>query len=413
MQRQLAYLNAKSPYYKALFQKQRLDVSKLKLLTDLQHIPVTTKQDLQLQNADFLCVEKNQIVDYVTTSGTLGEPVTFMLSKNDLSRLAYNEYLTFDTVGCGAGDVLQLMTTIDRMFMAGLAYYLGAQERGMSVARVGNGIPQLQWSTIRNIQPTVAICVPSFLLKLVEYAEENGIDHTSSFGKAICIGEPLRTNSFELNMLGQRIADKWEGLQLFSTYASTEMQSAFTECEHGKGGHHQPELIIVELLDEDDMPVAEGESGEVTITTLGVEAMPLLRFKTGDICHMHTERCACGRNTIRLSPILGRKGQMIKFKGTTLYPPALYDVLDKISGVRNYIIEVYTNDIGTDEILVRVGSDRKGDEFEKLIKDSFRSRVRVAPTVVFENIDYIAQLQQPLTSRKATKFFDRRQAKNS
>ena len=83
--------------------------------------------------------------------------------------------------------------------------------------------------------------------------------------------------------------------------------------------------------------------------------MPLLRFKTGDICYHYTEPCACGRNTIRLSSILGRKGQMIKYKGTTLYPPALFDILDNIPHIKNYIVEVYTNELGTDEILIRIG----------------------------------------------------------
>jgi len=137
----------------------------------------------------------------------------------------------------------------------------------------------------------------------------------------------------------------------------------------------QPELIIVEFLDDNNRPVAEGEAGEVTITTLGVEGMPLLRFKTGDICYHHTEPCACGRNTIRLSSILGRKGQMIKYKGTTLYPPALFDILDNIPSVKNYIIEVYTNELGTDEILIRIGSENRSEGFAKEIKDLFRSKV--------------------------------------
>ena len=93
--------------------------------------------------------------------------------------------------------------------------------------------------------------------------------------------------------------------------------------------------------------------------------MPLLRFKTGDVCYHHTAPCACGRNTIRLSSILGRKGQMIKYKGTTLYPPALFDILDNIPLVKNYIIEVYTNELGTDEILIRIGSENRSENFAK------------------------------------------------
>lgn len=171
------------------------------------------------------------------------------------------------------------------------------------------------------------------------------------------------------------------------------MQSSFTECSEFHGGHLQPELIIVEFLDDKNLPVKAGEPGEVTITTLGVEGMPLLRFKTGDICYQYTEPCACGRNTIRLSSVLGRKGQMIKYKGTTLYPPALFDILDDIPRVKNYVVEVYTNKLGTDEILIRIGSDENSESFAKEIKDLFRSKIRVAPTIRFEPAEYISQIQ--------------------
>ena len=97
------------------------------------------------------------------------------------------------------------------------------------------------------------------------------------------------------------------------------MGTSFTECGQGAGGHHHPELIIVEFLGENDHPVKEEEPGEVTITTLGVEGMPLLRFKTGDVCCHFTDPCKCGRATLRLGPVIGRKKQMIKYKGTTLY----------------------------------------------------------------------------------------------
>ena len=402
-----AYTN--SAFYRELFDSCKIRPADIRTIEDLRRLPVTTKQDLQLRNKDFLCVDSSQIVDYVTTSGTLGEPVVFALTENDLDRLGYNELSSFTMAGCSRNDIMQLMTTIDRRFMAGLAYWLGARALGMGVIRVGNGIPELQWNTINSIHPTVCMCVPSFLMKLIAFAEENGIDYRScSLRKAICIGEALRQPDGNLTTLGSRIHEKWPELELYSTYASTEMQASFTECSCHCGNHVPSDLIIVEFLDDEGNPVAEGESGEVTITTLGVEGMPLVRFRTGDICIHYDSPCACGRNSTRLSSVIGRKGQMIKFKGTTLYPPALFDILDNIPEVKSYVVEVYTNSLGTDQVQIKLASDNHSESFVKQIKDIFRSKVRVAPDVVFEAPEIIAKMQMPPMSRKVVKFFDLR-----
>lgn len=406
----VAYLQEKSPYYRRLFSEHDIEPSSVRTLEDLSGIPLTSKDDLQRFSEDFICVPKEEIVDYVTTSGTLGDPVTFALTDADLDRLAYNEWLSFTTAGCGKSDIMQLMTTIDRRFMAGLAYFLGARKMGMGIVRVGNGIPQLQWDTVNRVHPDCCMVVPSFLIKLVDYAKENGIDwRHSSLRKAICIGESLRDpETFSLSTLGRRISEVWPELELYSTYASTEMQSSFTECGCHRGCHIPVDLIIVELLDENGEPVPDGAPGEVTVTTLGVEGMPLLRFRTGDICIRYPESCPCGRHSARLSSVIGRKSQMVKLKGTTLYPPALFDVLDNVPEIINYIVEVYTNDLGTDEVLVRIGCEDRSEAFLKRIKDLFRSRVRVAPSISFEKAEYIAKLQMPPMSRKAVKFIDMR-----
>ena len=405
----LAYLQEHSAFYRRMFESNNIDITAIKSIEDLAQLPTTSKQDLQSHNADFLCVSPTEVIDYVTTSGTLGEPVTFALTENDLQRLAYNEASSFIMTGCTKEDVIQLMTTIDRRFMAGLAYFLGARELGSGIVRVGNGIPELQWDTIKRVKSTTCIVVPSFLMKMIEFAEKSGIDHNNSNLKsAICIGEALRTPDGELTTLGSKIHEKWPSLELFSTYASTEMQTSFTECVAHRGGHIPGDLIIVELLDDNNRPVADGEPGEVTITTLGVEAMPLLRFKTGDICIRISEPCSCGRNSARLSSVIGRKNQMIQFKGTTIYPPILFDILDNIPEVENYIVEVFTNSLGTDQIQIRIGSNNHSDAFVKQIKDIFRSKVRVAPDIQFESVELISRIQTPPMSRKVVKFFDLR-----
>lgn len=404
----LEYLQTHSKYYQRFFKTHSIDISRVKTMEDLASLPVTTKDDLQKYNDDFLCVAPSKIIDYLTTSGTLGDPVVFPMTENDLQRLAYNEYISFTCAEAKPDDIFQLMVTLDRRFMAGMAYYEGIRKLGAGIIRVGPGNPGLQFDTIKRINPTALVTVPSFILRLIEYAEANGIDYqNTSIKKAVCIGESLRNFDLSLNTLGQKIKDKWD-IELYSTYASTEMGTAFTDCKAGKGGHHHPEMLIVEFLDENNRPVREGELGEVTITTLGVEAMPLLRFKTGDICAHYTEPCACGRTTIRLGSIIGRTKQMIKYKGTTLYPPALYDILHDMDGVKNYIVEVTTNKIGTDDITIKVGSLIHDERFEKRIKDHFRSKLRVAPTILIMDPAEVAKLQMPEMSRKPITFVDKR-----
>jgi phenylacetate-CoA ligase len=408
LKEEFLYLQQYSKYYKRLFRTNGIDVRKINTLSDLQNIPVTTKDQLQQFNDDFICVPKKDIIDYITTSGTLGKPVTFAMTDSDLERLAYNEAISFVCAGASAKDVFQLMTTLDRRFMAGLAYFLGLRKLGASVIRVGSGMPDLHWESIFRFNPSYIVTVPSFIMKLVEFAEANGIDYrNTSVKRAVCIGEPLRNQDLSLNTLGTRIARKWD-LQLFSTYASTEMAASFTECPYGNGGHHHPEIIITEFLDENDKPVADGEAGELTITTIGVEGMPLLRFKTGDVCYHFNEPCACGRNTTRLGPVLGRKQQMIKFKGTTLYPSALFNILDDFEEIENYIVEVSTNDIDTDRIIIHIGCKNPGYGFGNKLKEHFRAKLRVIPDMEFNTAEEINRRQFPSGSRKPIKFVDKR-----
>lgn len=402
----LVYLAAKSKFYQEMFQSNHIAVEKIKTLEDLRCIPFTSKEDLQTRNKDFFCVEPSEIRDYITTSGTLSDPTTFAMTDKDLDRLAYNEAISFAGTGAKSGDIFQLMTTIDKRFMAGYAYCMGIRQLGGGLVRVGNGIPELQWDTIKRIKPDTIICVPSFILRIIRFAEEHGIDYkNSSVKKAVCIGENLRNDDFSLNLLGSKIKEKWD-IDLYSTYASTEMATSFCECQAGKGGHHHPELIICELIDENGNPVADGEAGELVVTTLGVEGMPLLRFRTGDVARFHYEPCSCGRTSMRISPIIGRKKQMIKFKGTTLYPAAIFDVLDNADYVENYLVELSSNEIGMDHLTVYIGVKNPDENMIKMLKDNFRAKLRVAPDVKFRAIDEIRAIQFPEMNRKPTKFID-------
>ena len=404
----LVYLQGHAPFYKKLFAQHHIDIHNINSLHDLRFLPTTSKSDMQEHNWEFLCVPDQEVKEYTATSGTMGKPVEIALTENDLQRLAYNEHQSFLCADGKPSDTYQLMLTLDRQFMAGIAYYMGIRQLGATLIRTGPGLPSMQWDTINRLQPTSIVGVPSFMLKLIEWAQEHKIDlKDTPVQKAVCIGESLRGADFELNALGQKISGDWP-IKLYSTYASTEMQTAFTECSAGMGGHQQPDLIILEILNEDGDVLKSGEYGEVTITTLGVEGMPLLRYRTGDICTFYDSICSCGRHSRRLSPVLGRTQQMIKYKGTTIYPPAIFDILNNIPFIKEYVVEVFTNDLTLDEIRLHLNTPLPIDECEAKLRPMLQSKLRVMPLLQFHSAAAIQQMQFPANSRKQVKFIDQR-----
>jgi phenylacetate-CoA ligase len=402
----LSYLQQHSPFYREHFLTKGLKADGTFKLSDLGKLPTTSKEDLQLRNMDFLCVPQEKVLEYVTTTGTTGQPVTIALTENDLERLAYNEYVSFQHMGLTASDTILLTVTNDRCFMAGKAYSLGARKLGAAIVRTGPGLPELQWDTILRLKPSVLVAVPSFILKMIDYAEKHGIDYrSSSIKKALCVGETLRTADLQPNELAKRVTNKW-GIQLFSTYASTEMATAFTECTQGNGGHLNPELLIVECVDENGQPVPDGQNGEIVITTLGIEGMPLLRFRTGDIACLHAERCSCGSFALRIGPIIGRNKQMVKFKGTTLYPPAIKEVMHGLSLDDHYFVEASLDELGMDKLTLFVSEEMQVDE--KLLKDAFKSKLRVVPYVQFVPKVEVDKIRLNPKARKPVDFLDKR-----
>ena len=258
------------------------------------------------------------------------------------------------------------------------------------------------------MMPNVIIGVPSFIVKLIEFALLNGINpDDSSVGKIICIGEPIRESNLEWNKVGQHIRSHWD-VELYSTYASTEMATAFTECIHGRGGHQLNELIYTEVIGEDDQPVAPGETGELVVTTLQMEGMPLVRFRTGDLVRKLEEPCACGRTSARLSPVIGRKSQMIKYKGTTVFPSAIQQILDHLPEVETYVIELASDEFGHDRINVMLAIKGEIESTLNRIRELCKAHIRVTPELMVREASFISHLRNRPEMRKPMVVLDNR-----
>lgn len=388
---------ARSPFYRELFRGQTG-------VPALPTVPFVDKQTLSARAADFCCVPPEQIVEIVTTSGTTGEPLLWKLTENDLKRLAANEKLSFGCAGLTARDTVLVAVALDRCFMAGLAYWLGLREIGCGIVRTGAASPMLVLEMIQRVQPTAIVAVPSFLRLVADKAREIGLElRNSSVRRAICIGEPIRDRALALNSSGAAIESAW-GAKVFSTYGVTELANSLCECEAGQGGHLHEEQLYLEVVDDAGQPVPDGEVGEVVATTLGVEAMPVIRYRTGDCAALFRGACACGRTAPRLGPVVGRKNQKLKFKGTSLFPSTLSGVLEQWPGVESFVILAQKESELSDSVEVLVaGSVQLPD-----LREALQARAKIAPQLRLAPRAEIEALQLPPQARKRRTFVDLR-----
>lgn len=385
------YAAAQSPYYR-------------KVLRPGQPVPTLDKATLSARNLDFLCVPRDEVVEIVTTSGTAGAPLVWMLTERDLQRLGHNERLSFECAGLTRQDTVLIATTLDRAFIAGLAYWLGLRGIGCATARVGPSSPVLVLEMIRQLQPTAIVGVPSFLRLVADKARETGFDLAgASVRKLICIGEPLRDSNFALNPTGRAIEAAFRA-RVYATYGVTELANSLCECDAGMGGHLHDEQLFVEILDDAGQPVPDGTVGEIVATTFGVEAMPLIRYRTGDCAALFREPCRCGRTTPRLGPIVGRKHQKLKVKGVTLFPSALQAVLEETPGVAAFVVVARSATDGADAVEVVVdGPVALAD-----LREVFQGRTKIVPQLRHAPRAEIEALQLPAHARKRRTFVDLR-----
>jgi len=400
---------AHSPFYRTHFARAGISAGDAIPLADVARVPTVDQTVVSECTEQFLCVPREKIVDVVTTSGSTGRPLVWQLTEHDLERLARNEELSFGCAGFTSADTVLLAVAMDRCFIAGMAYFLGLRKLGCAIVRVGPATPAMHLDMIRRAQPTAVVGVPSFLLRVAEKAAEAGFDLTGSgIGKAVCIGEAVREADFALNRAGRLVEQSW-GAQVFSTYGVTELAASLCECPAGCGGHLHPELLWLEALDETGRPVPDGAVGELTATTFGVEAMPLIRYRTGDFAAIHRAPCRCGRNTPRIGPIVGRKHQKLKLKGTTIFPSALKTILDGTPEISSYAILARREASLGDAVEVKFHCAGDAPKIARALQERFQGEAKVAPQITAATGAEIDQLQLPDGARKRRYFVDLRE----
>ncbi len=404
LRKHLLYAKTHSPAYRKILAK--IDVEHFEL-GGLPQLPFTEKKDIENSPNSFLAVAPDQIADMVLSSGTTGKPLQINYTDRDLARLSYNEEESFLSCGIERGDIALLTCTLDRCFVAGLAYYLGLRARGAAVIRNGHGVIESHVEIICNMQPTVIVGVPTFLRKLGLFMRKSNQGALKiSVRKIICIGEPLRGRNFESLGLGKELEEIWNA-KVFSTYASSETITSFCECSAQRGGHLIPELAVVEIIDDEGRVLSAGETGEIVVTPMAVEGMPLVRYKTGDISFLEEVACACGRFSSRLGPILGRKNQLMKVRGTSLYPQAIFAVLESIHAISNYYVEVSNESELSDRLIVFISLQNKNVTKEKL-EEELAAKLRVKPEIILVTDEILKKKIFLPQFRKPVRFCDKR-----
>ena len=376
-----------SPFYRERFAREGLKPSDIKTLDDIRKIPFTTKQDLRdTYPFGIASVPLEKCVRLHSSSGTTGNPTVILHTQKDLEEWANAVARCLWMVGCRPDDVFQ-NTSGYGMFTGGLGFQYGAELLGMLTvpAAAGNTLRQLKFFT--DFGTTVVHAIPSYAARLFEVMQERGIDPRKDTKlRTLVIGaEPHSEDT-------RKRIEEMLGVKAYNSFGMSEMcgPGVAFECPEQNGMHIWEDYYIVEIVDPDTLePVPDGEVGELVLTTLKREAMPLLRYRTRDLTRILPGECPCGRHHIRLDRMKGRSDDMIILKGVNIFPIQIETILMQFKELASdYLITMETkenNDAMTVE--VEVADNLSFDDFGRLqnlereITRQLRDEILITPKV--------------------------------
>ncbi len=399
---------AQSPFYSKQFKEAGVSADSIKSLDDLRRLPFTTKDDLRsAYPCGMLAVSQDKMVRLHASSGTTGAPTVVMHTQNDLNSWADLMARCMHMVGLRPSDVFQ-NTSGYGLFTGGLGIHYGAERLGCLTIPAAAGNSQRQLKLIQDFQVTGLHIIPSYALYFSDFCQKQGINTADLSPRIALIGAEPHTEE------SRKRIEELLGLKAYNSYGLSEMNGpgvAF-ECPEQNGLHLWEDSYILEILDPNTLePVAEGEIGELVLTTLCREGMPIVRYRTRDLSRMIPGDCPCGRQHQRIDRILGRVDDMIIIKGVNIYPMQIERILLSIPEVgQNYLI-VLERDNYIDQIKVQV--EIKEDYFvedmrvlqaiQKKITTKLRDEILVTPRV-----ELVEQNSLPKSQGKAERVQDLR-----
>jgi phenylacetate-CoA ligase len=406
LQSTVARVQAGVPFYRRKFEANHVGAEELRSLDDLRRLPFTTNADLRENYPDgLLAVPRNQVTRLHTSSGTTGKPKALFFSRADVEQAAELIARCLVMTGCTPTDVLQNMMTYG-LFTGALVMHYGAEKVGMLVIPAGPGNSERQVLLMQDFRTTVFHTTPSYALYLADHLERRGIDPRKDLA--------LRKGLIGAEAHSEETRRKVEaalGIDAYNSYGLSEMNGpgvAF-ECEQKAGMHLWEDNFLIEVIHpETGAPVADGEPGELVLTSLCREAMPLLRYRTRDLTRVIPEPCSCGRTHRRIARITGRSDDMLVVRGVNVYPQQIERVLMGIPELgRNYFIHLH----GLDEMVVKV--ELAGARFDGRVENLVRLEERVveklrAEILVKPKVELSAPGTLPVSEGKAKRVLDER-----
>ncbi len=378
---------AQSPFYGELLKQKKIKAGDIKDVAQIRDLPFTTKQDLRNNFPyGFLTMDKKEIIRLHSSSGTTGNPTVIFHNRHDIKSWANLMARSLFCAGVRDTDVFQNICGYG-LFTGGLGFQYGIETLGALSIPAGAGNSLRQIKLMRDYGTTAAHAIPSYLGRLYEVFQSEGLDpKTDTQLKTLVIGAEPHTDEQR-----KRIEEMY-GVRAFNSFGLSEMNGpgvAF-ECTHQYGLHLWEDSYIVEIVNPDTLePVPDGEYGELVLTTLDRQAMPLIRYRTRDITRIIPGKCECGRTHRRIDRITGRSDDMFIIKGCNVFPMQIEGVLMKIPEVgSDYLITLETMN-GVDEMIVEVevkpdwfkGDINRLDKLTKVITAQIRDEVLAKPIV--------------------------------
>ena len=341
--------------YVALF-RQRMDAAGMeptdvRSLDDITKLPFTVKTDLRdTYPFGLFASPMKDIVRLHASTGTTGKPIVVAYTKEDIDVWANVMVRSFAACGLHAGDVIQNAYGYG-LFTGGLGAHYGAEALGATVIPISGGNTQRQLLVMKDFGSTAICCTPSYFLHIIEQAPELGVKLKELPLRAGIFGAEPWTESM------RRRIEAESGLKAYDIYGLSEIigPGVAMECQCQAGPHIIEDWFYPEIIDpKTGKPLPDGEEGELVLTTLGKQAMPMIRYRTRDITALSSERCECGRTLRRIQRIGRRSDDMFIIRGVNVYPSQIETALLKVEGTLPHYQIILTRDKGLDEVEVQV-----------------------------------------------------------